>query len=161
MTKYIGSMIAILLAFTPLSFAQTPKAKQAEKAKSTIEEKLIAEEKRVVWEAVVKKEIKVLQDFFANEFLDVSDVGVFTKSETIKLIPDLDVKDYSLDKFKVIMPNKETAIVTYEAIQHWTINGKDAPSHVRASSIWINRSGKWLITFHQESTLNQGTADKK
>src|SRR5256885_6466321 len=87
MTKYIGSMIAILLAFTPLSFAQIPKARQAEKAKSTIEEKLIAEEKRVVWEAVVKKEIKVLQDFFANEFLDVSDVGVFTKSETIKLIP--------------------------------------------------------------------------
>ena len=155
MKKYISSVIAILLAFTPLSFAQATKAGQAKTGKTAIEEKIIAQEKRVVWEAVVKKEIAVLQEFFADEFLDVSDVGIFTKSETVKLIPDLNVTDYSLDKFKVIIPNKETVIVTYEAIQHWTINGKDAPSHVRASSIWVNRRGKWLITFHQESALNQ------
>jgi hypothetical protein len=108
----------------------------------------------VVWEAVVKKNIRTLEDCFDRQFLDVSDVGIFTKSETIELIPNLNIRDYSLSNFKVILPNQRTAIITYEAIQHWTIEGKEAPSQVRASSVWVKRGGRWRITFHQESTLN-------
>jgi hypothetical protein len=126
--------------------------------RAAVEESLVAEEKRVVWEAVVKKDLKVLEESFADEFTDVSDVGVFTKAETIKLIPSLTVKDYSLDKFKVILPDRETAVVTYEAVQHWTINGKEEPSRVRASSVWVRRGGRWQVIFHQESTLNDAAA---
>ena len=112
----------------------------------------------MVWEAVVRKDIRILQEYFDERFLDVSDVGIFTKSETIKLIPNLNIKDYTLNNFRVIVAQEGTAIITYEAIQHWTIEGKEAPSHVRASSVWVRRGGKWRITFHQESTLNEGAS---
>jgi hypothetical protein len=118
-----------------------------------LEEQLITSEKRVIWEAVAKKQMDVLRSSLAAEYLDVSDVGVFTKSETLELIPDLNLRDYSLDKFKVIRIGKDSAIVTYEAIQNWTIKGQEAPSHVRATSVWVNRGGKWLVIFHQESTI--------
>jgi len=123
------------------------------KPRLTLEEQLVAAEKRVIWEAAAKKQIDVLRGSLADEYLDVSDVGVFTKSETLQLIPDLTLRDYSLDKFKVIRLNKDAAIVTYEAVQHWTIKGQEAPSHVRATSVWVNRRGKWLVIFHQESTI--------
>jgi hypothetical protein len=162
MNRSILAASAALLALIIPGKSQALGAKQtvaADKdramAKATIEQKLITEERRVVWEAVVKKDIKTLQDYFDDQFLDVSDVGIFSKSETIKLIPDLNIKDYSLNNFKVILPSKGTAIITYEAVQHWTIEGKEAPSHVRASSVWVNRNGRWRITFHQESTLNE------
>ena len=78
---------------------------------------------------------------------------MFTKSETVQLIPDLTLKDYSLDKFKVIRTEKNSAIVTYEAIEHWTIKGQEGSSYVRATSMRVNRKGKWLAIFHQESTI--------
>ena len=122
-------------------------------APAGLSETIVAEEKKVIWEAVVRKDAPLLRERFADEFLDVSDVGVFTKVGTIALLPDLTITDYKLSEFKVIAPVKDTAVVTYEAIQHWQINGKDEPSHVRASSVWVRRGGKWLVAFHQESNL--------
>ena len=69
----------------------------------------------MIWEAVAKKQIDVLQSSLANDYLDVSDVGIFTKTETLKLIPNLTLRDYSLDKFKVIKLNRNADLVTYEA----------------------------------------------
>lgn len=122
-------------------------------SRHTLEEQIIAAEKRVIWEAVSKKQVDLLREFLADDYLDVSDVGVFNKSETLQLIPDLNLRDYSLDKFKVIKAGRDTAIVTYEAIQNWTLKGQEGSSHVRASSVWVMRGGRWLIIFHQESTL--------
>jgi len=139
----------ILLAGTSLAGTRRP----GKYAGAVFAEQLLAAEKRVIWEAVAKKRMNVLRRFLADDYLDVSDVGVFTKSETLQLIPDLTLRDYSLDKFKVIKLNRNAGIVTYEAIQHWTIKGQEAPSHVRASSLWIKRGGKWLVIFHQESTI--------
>src|SRR5881394_3461008 len=64
--------------------------------KPTFDQRLIAAEKRVIWEAVAKKQIDILQSSLANEYLDVSDVGIFTKTETLQLIPNLTLRDYSL-----------------------------------------------------------------
>ena len=137
------ALVFVLLDVSPV-IAQT---------KATFDERLIAAEKRVIWEAVAKKQIDILQSSLADDYLDVSDVGIFTKTETLQLIPDLMLRDYSLDKFKVIKLNRNAGVVTYEAIQHWTIKGQEAPSHVRATSVWIKRGGKWLVVFHQESTI--------
>src|SRR5438067_895107 len=139
------NLLVFALALTVLA---APCSAQKKLTDNDLKSRLIANEKRVIWDAVVKKELAVLEDF-----LDVSDVGVFTKSDTLKLIPDLDVSSYSLSEFKLIVLNKDAAIVTYKAEQRWTIKGKDEPSNVRASSTWIKRGGKWRIVFHQESTL--------
>jgi len=139
--------IVVVLAISSLSVAGFS-------SKLTLEEQIIAAEKRVIWEAVSKKQMDVLREFLADDYLDVSDVGVFNKSETLQLIPDLNLRDYSLDKFKVIKAGRDTAIVTYEAIQHWTLKGQEGSSHVRASSVWVEHGGKWLVVFHQESTLS-------
>ncbi len=124
------------------------------KPKPSLKAELIASEKRVIWEAVQKKEINVLRGAFTDDYLDVSDIGVFTKAQTLQLIPDLILRDYSLNDFKVIEIDANAAIITYEAIQHWTISGKEGSSHVRATSVWIKSRGRWMIKFHQESTIS-------
>ena len=141
------------LLFIALMFALVRASPVTAQGKTTLERRLIAAEKRVIWEAVAKKQIDVLQSSLANDYLDVSDVGIFTKTETLQLIPSLTLRDYSLDKFKVIKLNRKAGVITYEAIQHWTLNGREAPSHVRATSVWINRGCRWLVVFHQESTI--------
>jgi hypothetical protein len=139
------TLLLLLLIASPCLGKGTPKA--------TLEEQIVANEKRVIWEAVAKKQVGVLRDALAEDYLDVSDVGVFNKSETLQLIPELNLRDYTLDKFKVVRVDSGSAIVTYEAVQHWTLKGQEGSSHVRASSVWARRGGRWLIVFHQESTL--------
>ena len=158
MLKVVVLTALILLALAAPPSTRARVAKQATSGVGAVEQQFIAEEKRVVWESVVKKDLKVLEESFAEEFTDVSDVGVFTKAETIKLIPSLTIKDYSLDRFKVILPGPDTAVVTYEAVQHWRIGGREEPSHVRASSVWVRRGGRWQVVFHQESTLNDAAS---
>jgi len=88
---------------------------------------LFAKERQVIWDAVLKKEMKVLNYFLADDYLDVSDVGVFNKQETLKVIPDLEISSYSLSDFKLIVLSKDAAIVIYSAVQHWKIKGEEAP----------------------------------
>ena len=61
------ALVFVVLRFSPV-IAQT---------RAAFEERLIAAEKRVIWEAVAKKQIDVLQSSLANDYLDVSDVGIF------------------------------------------------------------------------------------
>jgi hypothetical protein len=142
-----GILILILI----ISTAPCPAQRKVKENALTL--MLFRMERRVIWDAVVKKEMKVLNYFLADDYLDVSDVGVFTKQETLKLIPDLEISSYSLSDFKLIILNNDAAIVTYSAVQHWKIQGKEAPSNVRASSTWVRRGGRWRVVFHQESTL--------
>ena len=167
MSRYVLPILVALVALAapcvsqPLSPQQAANdGKRRPAANAAIEQELIAAEKRVVWEAVVRRDLRTLREYFDDRFLDVSDVGIFSKSETIKLIADLNIKDYTLNNFRVIVANKAMAIITYEAVQHWTIEGKEAPSHVRASSVWVRRGGRWRITFHQESTLNEAASKR-
>jgi hypothetical protein len=146
MMKKVFSLVLVLI-IPALAFA-------AGATKTPLADGLIAAEKRVLWEAVLHKQMDVLRSSLADDYLDVSDVGVFNKTETLQVIPDLTVKDYSLDKFKVISIDKDSAIVTYEAIQHWTFKGQTGPTHVRATSVWVKRGDQWLVVFHQESTIN-------
>jgi hypothetical protein len=140
-SETLVTLIRRLIALIALFSLFSPAIAQS---KASFEQRLVAAEKRVIWEAVAKKEMDVLRRSLAGDYLDVSDVGIFTKSETLKLIPDLTLRDYSLDKFKVIKLNRDAGVVTYEAIQHWTIKGQEAPSHVRAPpSGSIAGAGGW------------------
>lgn len=136
-----------------LAVLTAPCLAQKKERDDGLESTLVASEKRVIWEAVTKKEMKVLEDSLMDDYLDVSDVGVFTKQETLKLIPDLEVRDYTLSEFRVLMLDRDAAVVTYKAVQHWSINGQPGPTDVRASSVWVKRGGKWRVAFHQESAL--------
>ena len=140
----VSIIIQALLFFSPLTA----------KPGISVNEQLIAAEQRVIWEAVQRKQLRVLKDSLAEDYLDVSDVGVYTKTETLNLIPDLTLRDYKLSNFRVMRTSTTVAIVTYEATQHWTIKGQAGTSHVRATSVWVKRRGKWLIAFHQESTMS-------
>jgi enamine deaminase RidA (YjgF/YER057c/UK114 family) len=57
------------------------------------------------------------------------------------------------------MLEKNAVILTYKAMQDVTCNGTTVPPTVRASTAFVQRGGKWLATFHQETpTVKQDSA---
>jgi len=140
------SIIALaLLAFVvTFAFGQM-------KRKDSVEAQLVALEKRA-FEAWKNKDRKFFEDHMseAGQYLDLNGVG--GKTQYVKAIIDNNctVSSYSLDNSKVTMLSKDVALLTYRYAHNAVCGGSPEASPLWTSTVYVNRSGKWLIAFHQE-----------
>ena len=142
--------------------AQGRRAEGAPAAKS-VAETLISRE-RSSWEAVKRKDYKTFESFLAEDFYDIFASGkAVTKAELMRdYIRSVDLLDYSLSNFKVVMLNREAAIVVYEAVAHGverqltsrgTEPGAPAAIHAAVTSGWARRGGRWRNVFYRENDI--------
>ncbi len=61
------------------------------------------------------------------------------------------VGNFSLSDFSFLWIDKDAVMITYNATQEVTCDGKKQPDKVIASSLWVKKGGKWLSPFHQET----------
>ena len=141
---------ALLFANIPAAPAQSGPAKPDAPA---VEEELISKERRT-WELYKKKDVEALAELTSEDFYDIYPAGeVVGKKQYLQDVLDIDVKDYSLSDFKVVMLNEGAAIVVYKARVHGVVKGRDLKSEVAVTSGWARREGRWLNVFYRENAL--------
>lgn len=140
-------MIAIAASSMALGQIKTPKSNN-----NSVEAQLIALEKQA-WEAQKNRNGSFFQSFLSEDSIAVSATGVENKAQIIKFMSgsSCELKSYSLDNFKLVMLEKNTAILTYKLMQDAICNGKALPATVWVSSLYVKRGGKWLGAFYQET----------
>jgi hypothetical protein len=140
---------ALLFANSLTATAQGGPAKTG----AAIEEELISKEKRT-WELYKNKDVKALAELTSDDFYDIYPTGeVVDKKRYLQDVLEIDVKDYSLSDFKVIMLNEGAAVVVYKAKTHGVVRGRELKSEVAVTSGWARRGGKWLNVFYRENVL--------
>ena len=84
----------------------------------------------------------------------IGDQGVGTKADVVKMMATdtCDVKSYTLSDWKVTLADPNTAVLTYKGSAEGTCGGQPIPP-VWASSLWVNRKGRWLAFSHQETPI--------
>ena len=83
--------------------------------------------------------------------MSVHNDGVMNKAQMVKSIAaDCEVKSFSYDDFKFVMLNKDTAMVTYTAMQDAVCSGKTIPAKVLETAVYVRRGGKWLQALYTE-----------
>ena len=159
MKKYLPLATLLLLALASISFAQTtpaaspsPSPKPA-MTKAQILKKLSASETKL-WEAWKNKDAKPFKASLSSDFVMIADSGVTGKNDTIKEVTTgpCEVKSVKLSDWKLAMLNSGTALLTYKGTADGTCAGTTLPP-VWASSIWVNRGGKWSAASHQETPV--------
>jgi len=116
------------------------------------------------WESVKQKDYQKFESFIADDFVDIFSTGqVVNKQELLqKYIRGVNLIDYSLSKFRVVMLDKDAAVVVYEALAHGSesqsmahdvAKGKVSAIHVEVTSAWARRNGRWLNVFYRENDL--------
>ncbi len=144
--KKIIMILMIAIGVSSVAFGQTKMSKD-----SKIEAQIIALEK-AGWEAWKNKNAAWFQTNLTEDFLMVNSDGVEDKAQVVKSTPtDCEVKSFSLDNFKFVMLTKDSAMMTYTAMQDAVCNGKTIPAQVRASVNYVRRGGKWLEAFYMET----------
>jgi len=142
------SMIVIALASSALAQAKAP---TDEKVKTQI----IALEK-AGWEAWKNKDAAWTKNNTTEEFLLVNSEGVSSKADVIKsTATDCQVKSYSLDDFRFVMIDKDSALMTYTAMQDGVCSGATIPAKVRASVVYVKRGAKWLEALYMETAVTK------
>ena len=148
--KQLIMILMIVVSVSSVAFGQA-KMSNDDKVKTQI----IAIEK-AGWEAWKNKDASWTKNNVTEEFMLVNSYGVSNKAETIKsTATDCEVKSYSLDNFKFVMSGKDTALMTYTAMQDGVCSGQTIPAKVRSSVVYVKRGAKWLEAFYMETPMAQ------
>ena len=120
----------------------------------------VAKEKEL-WQQLSKQNMDAFSAALADDQIYVTDDGVHDKASTIKSVTGFVPSDVSFSDWKFISAAKDVAVTTYKTVVKGTMNGQPltgGPSY--ASSVWVNRGGKWLAVFHQDSQVVQAPPAK-
>lgn len=148
--KKIMMVLMIVAGVSSVAFGQTNMSKDKN---DSIGAQLIAMEKQA-WETWKNQDRSFQQSLLSEDAVAVSDTGVAGKTQFLNdIFTDCKVKSYSVDNFKVVMLEKNTALMTYKATQDAMCGGKQMPATQWASSMYMKRGGKWLNVFYQTSNV--------
>jgi hypothetical protein len=111
------------------------------------------EREKAVWEALKSKDYDTFASFLDSAQVEVEPHGVYDKAGTLKLVRMFDASKGELSDFKTVKINDDATVVTYVV----TISGAK-PEKERASTIWVNRGGKWLALYHQGTPAEDAPA---
>lgn len=101
---------------------------------------------KLLWEALKRKDWETFAAGLAEDQLEVEPTGVYDKAGTLAAVKTYNFTNLSLSDFKGHTIDRDATLVTY-TVKGPGPDGK--PMEERASSIWVNRGGKWLAVFHQ------------
>ena len=147
------------LAFATFCFAQpeataspSPKPKPR-MSKAQLLKKLSANE-TALWNAWKDKDAKPFNAMLAADGVMIGGQGVGTKKEVTEAMAAMpcEIKSFALSDWKLSMVDADAAVLTYKGVADGTCGGKPIPT-VWASSLWVNRKGKWQAFSHQETNV--------
>ena len=159
MKRYLPLAALLLLAFASVSFAQptptespSPAPKPA-MSRAQIRGRIIATEKKL-WEAWKNKDAKPFKANLAADSVMIGERGVAGKADIVKEMASMpcEVKSFELSDFKTTFLNSGTVLLTYKGVADGACAGTALPA-VWASSVYVNRGGRWLAASHQETPV--------
>jgi hypothetical protein len=102
----------------------------------------------------VRSSPESLQALLADEFIEFGSSGrIFDRADVIADLPGQPSFKSRIDDFVVRSLSTEVALTTYR-LSTWSLSGGQARVTLR-SSVWVNRTGQWLLVFHQGTLASE------
>ena len=170
----LWAVILLMFVAASLGLAQThpatPKTAKSTKETKAIDLKfsnksvdpftdnIVSQEKRL-WEASKNADKATYASLLANDYYEVSDLGISTRAEALENVEG-PVTNYDLEDFKVTKLADNAALVTYRASVR--SGGRSQPAlNVLDTELWVNKDGQWQTTFFQETSLPRSQARQR
>ncbi|MDT7690228.1 MAG: hypothetical protein QOE46_2987 [Acidobacteriota bacterium] len=116
----------------------------------------IEAKERQVWDAIKAKNWDAFAANLADDFIIVSERGVETKAQTVDSIKKYDLSEYTFSDIRFIKVDADLAVLIYTSTEKSTYDGKpNSGKPLHNGSAWVNRGGKWLAVYHQESEARE------
>jgi hypothetical protein len=114
---------------------------------------IIAKEK-AAWDTLKKKDYDAFGNMLASDYIEVTEQGVFDKPGIVADVKDFNLTDATFSDWKMTLVDNDAVILTYQVTQKASYKGTDVPpGPYRAAAAWVNRDGKWLAFYFQQSLV--------
>lgn len=124
---------------------------------SKTDEKKIIELEKKFWQSMLDRESKAATDLLHEPAVMVSSEGAMTFDHAgyRKMAEDDNYRlvEYKLSDMKVLFPNDDLAILTYQAKQKTEMKGREMDKTMSDSSTWIRQGNGWACVMHTESPM--------
>ena len=140
-------------AVSPTLTTATPAASPAASATVTTPPADPVEREKMIWDLLKRRDYDAFASHLDPGQVEVEAGGVTDKAATLNGVRSFDASKAELSDFKTIKVNPNIDLVTYLV----TIPGPPEDKHF-ATSIWVNRSGKWAALFHQGTAMRAAAA---
>lgn len=163
--KKILLLVASLLAAAgcaapPTNRETAPTSNSAAETKSSAplsEADAIAKEKQA-WDAIQKKDYDAFGNMLAADQIYVGSDGIYDKAGTINGVKSFEPSQITFADWKFVPIDKDAGIIVYTVTVKGKNNGQEIPeTPTRCSSAWVNRDGKWVSIYHQETEVMKMT----
>ena len=134
--------------------ANTNSAAETKAAAPLTEADATAREK-AVWATIEKKDMTAFAANLTDDFIYVSGDGVSDKAATVKGLSDAGtMSNQTFSDWKFVSLDKDAAVLVYSAKGNSVMNGQTHPFSFYASTVYVNRAGKWQAIYHQDCDVS-------
>lgn len=106
------------------------------------------EREKVIWDALKRRDYDAFASHLDPAQVEVGPAGVNDKAGTLKGVRSFDASKSQLSDFKIVKLNANAELVNYLV----TSTGPTPEKHL-ATTVWVNRDGKWVALFHQGTDM--------
>lgn len=104
------------------------------------------------WDAIKNKNYEAFGNDLDTDYVESSLDTLFDKTGIMNAVKDVVITDAAFSEWRLLPIDKDAFVITYKANVKGSYKGEPfSPSPVLASSAWVNRGGKWLAIYHQET----------
>lgn len=123
------------------------------KSAAPSEAEIIAKEK-AVWDTLKTKDYAAFGNALANDYIEITDGGVFDKAAILADVKDFTLSDTTFSDWKMLPIDNDAVMITYTLNLKGSFKGEDVPpGPYRAAAAWVNRDGKWLGFYFQQTLV--------
>lgn len=111
---------------------------------------------QAIWDTIKNKDYVAFASMLADNQVEVVGEGTHDKAATVAAVKDFEPSEIKFSDWKYLPINNNLVLLSYTVNVKGKYKGKEFPAdNARASSAWMNRDGKWVAVYHQESTYKQ------
>ena len=119
-------------------------------AHADLKDQIVAKEREELT-ALKSGDYKKFADLIADDALFLDPHGPGTKSEVVEHVSDFKLLEFTMDDIHFIPLSANSGIVAYRLTQKGSSRGHEFTTTVFASATWVERGGKWVCVFSQET----------
>jgi hypothetical protein len=124
---------------------------------SSMQERVAAKEREGL-ESLKTGDIAHFGELTAEDAVFVDPHGIASKAEVMKNVAGFRLTDFTMEDVKFLQVSDKAGLISYKLTEKGVTHGKEFTAIVFVSSIWAERSGKWLCDFSQETAARMPPA---
>ncbi len=122
-----------------------------------LKDDIVAKEREEL-EALRSADYKKFADLIADDALFLNPGGPGTKAQVVEQSSHFKLLDFSMDDIQFVPLTDNSGIIIYKLTQKASAGGREFTSVVHASATWVQRNGKWVSVFSQETPARSAKA---